>query len=1584
MPDPAYCYESSDKTYRSVKKNADKTYDLSKTHDINEIKKQSSDSKTIYYYPDCGRFKAFPEASKAAVIQLKQNQIDELFGLIEQLTTTLDVSDTVHGLTDIGDHLNTLKGHIEMYKSDTDEKVDKIIETNINNELNNNIKPKLTILSDRLKGWKAQMDDLKSRPDILSLTNEINTLTADLQNKNAHIQQLISAHNGDIQQKDAERKALIDAHNEEIKVLETQAAGYINDINDLKQEIATKQNQIDILNQQVADLTASQAPSDQLNILNNQIDTLQSQVQTLQQAVNVKQQDIGDLQQSLISKDQEINKLTSSVDSQKQQTNWTEGSLRQDIDDLHTEIDSKTAELQQLSAEKTIVEQNLNAVTKTLQDIQQKESEHLSTIQQLTQQNESLQQVIAKVTEQKQEVEQTLRGLQTSQSSEQTRLQEIIKELQPKISLYQDQLNALRQQEQQWKNEKQTLDNTISTLTEERTNLIAEREQLKQQGDTNTDGLNTLKARILKIDLKRKQVDSAKQDIETKLKQIEKYIEETSETINEKQQQIDEQQQKINEQQNKIKEQEQQVQALTKTIADKEQQINNINEAHKKEREELEKSTTFSASKLQKEYNELVEKYTNIDLKKKEIENQVHNLQEENRKLRENLDKKLVSETQFNKQKEELEELPKLRTSNSELQELYNKLSEEHNTLKQQLSNLTNDRDNVISGLHKQLDQLKAENENLKTQLTANQQSNNRINELEQQLGSLQAPASAHQECNEKPLQCIEKIAKQILGKSDQVSVHFKLSFQSLKKSIEALQLFASARLISTNDQIIGVKIVHANNNKFVISDLIAMSPSVKENELRLYPFSTENQIELKPLKIDTKTIRQDEQMYLSFLNSIPESFVTKQLGSANLITSVSSEFATIRQFWKDVDLEANIVTYTPSQDVTETIDAIRRELAPAQVTIDSVKAFLQRQKQENEQELKNTLKQLLQDLQIDLREIQQPLPSFDLEKCKENQYYNKEQGKQLLTLLNAKDSIIKQFQNKIDLLDTKSVSKELKSSYASRKKEIQTEYTRLKERIETFSNVYDSDELDLEKCKILAEHRRLYQDEQRNIESLFNIISDLSEDLLGAVRVYIRARDINSEEESERERFIAYNGKSVDFTEKDGNVTRFGPFSGVYPDGLTIADVYNGSKIVDEKTKQKINNENAPALRNTIRQVLSGYSIILFGYGLSGSGKTFSILGQSANNIFSKGILSFAIQDLLSQSNVVSIKLKHLFEEYYLEVNPTAITLLPKMIIYKSQTLKELIKAQFLKIGYNPDKHFNADNSLKDQIITFNSSIESRKDIDTSIDTFLKVLEAERLAKGRIKQTPNNKKSSRSHLYMVFEIKLKSSDGSESSGFLTFVDMAGREDPLAIRKYYYKPTIGLKGQDIHIDIGSLLSYENSISTPVQYNKFIKEAFIDKLKGEYIKTTDAENQTFLKELVTIFKEGFYINESINQLTYYFKKKLNSSYSIRDTKNKPTVLASFTADFVKNYNPSLNVTTPDTTQSLYEGKELTTSILSKGVWTFTIPILKFLDTGLQGVQNKPTKFVMMCNIRQTKPNKEQTRKTLEFAESIKSI
>mgnify|MGYP003862874467 CR=1 FL=1 len=70
-----------------------------------------------------------------------------------------------------------------------------------------------------------------------------------------------------------------------------------------------------------------------------------------------------------------------------------------------------------------------------------------------------------------------------------------------------------------------------------------------------------------------------------------------------------------------------------------------------------------------------------------------------------------------------------------------------------------------------------------------------------------------------------------------------------------------------------------------------------------------------------------------------------------------------------------------------------------------------------------------------------------------------------------------------------------------------------------------------------------------------------------------------------------------------------------------------------------------SPGLYSSFKQVENGYSIILFGYGISGTGKTRTLLGTKGI----PGVLHYGLDNL---QNVSNIKLKYLFEQYSNLVN--------------------------------------------------------------------------------------------------------------------------------------------------------------------------------------------------------------------------------------------------------------------------------------------------------------------------------------------
>jgi hypothetical protein len=465
--------------------------------------------------------------------------------------------------------------------------------------------------------------------------------------------------------------------------------------------------------------------------------------------------------------------------------------------------------------------------------------------------------------------------------------------------------------------------------------------------------------------------------------------------------------------------------------------------------------------------------------------------------------------------------------------------------------------------------------------------------------------------------------------------------------------------------------------------------------------------------------------------------------------------------------------------------------------------------------------------------------------------------------------------------------------------------------------------------CKELTNLLDYWNLNQNKYREQDKILTNIYEDLSGAIRVFVRIKPLIGNEQKMDTILI----EQVDNKKQklltigcvDSVKKTFGEFYGIFEDTYTNLDVYTGelesTKYNTSKTKVDLGSISSdsvsPGLYSSFSQVENGYSIVLFGYGISGSGKTLTLLGNKGV----PGVLHYGLDNL---QNVSNIKLKYLFEQYYNLVNINFNKLTGKIhnLINKVPQLKEFSK----------DETEIFKKEIPSYIDTNNLKIE---DIYSLTD----IIENYRKNNNRIKTTPNNPVSSRSHLYLVFEIEFKNG----KTGYITIVDMAGKESPLDLYNTFIDTT--------KTKLASIMA-----PAPVGGEEKISATMRQDLVDSYSP----------KSVFEILKESFYINESINHLIYYFNKKNYRQY--------PVALQSQNSE---KYDTLKYYIKPEE-----EEKTINTSNNC-----LMIPILKFLEN-LSNKNKKedewlPTKFITICNIRQEELYCEQTFKTLEFAQSIKS-
>lgn len=458
-------------------------------------------------------------------------------------------------------------------------------------------------------------------------------------------------------------------------------------------------------------------------------------------------------------------------------------------------------------------------------------------------------------------------------------------------------------------------------------------------------------------------------------------------------------------------------------------------------------------------------------------------------------------------------------------------------------------------------------------------------------------------------------------------------------------------------------------------------------------------------------------------------------------------------------------------------------------------------------------------------------------------------------------------------------------------------------------------------------------------------ILTNIYEDLSGAVRVYIKIKPlIGVEQKSKTVSIQAIQNKKqksivLDCTGVEGVVNKtkdvFGEFYGIFGETFRNIDVYSGEENTpsDQQNVLSVNvNELVessesinPGLWSTFKQVEDGYSIVLFGYGASGAGKTMTLLGNRGT----PGLIHYGLANL---EGVQKIKLKYLFEQYVsaFDINFGKMRGKIHNLINKVPVLSELkstAEERFL---------------VKDEGDMFGRRIPSTIEVNdlkvNDLFTLTDIIDKYRMEMGRIKKTPNNPTSSRSHLFFVFEITFNNG----KTGYVTLVDTAGRESPVEIFKTFIETS--------RTSLGSIMS-------PGGGEKLIEKYVRRGLDSTYTP----------KHIYEVLKEGFYINETINHLTYFFNKK---NYKTTDVQKQGENGAAYSVG------------------SYYVIPKTEEKDINENNNCLMIPILKFLDKissgGREGNgQFKPTKFIMMCMVRQEERYCDQTHETLEFAARIKS-
>jgi hypothetical protein len=269
-----------------------------------------------------------------------------------------------------------------------------------------------------------------------------------------------------------------------------------------------------------------------------------------------------------------------------------------------------------------------------------------------------------------------------------------------------------------------------------------------------------------------------------------------------------------------------------------------------------------------------------------------------------------------------------------------------------------------------------------------------------------------------------------------------------------------------------------------------------------------------------------------------------------------------------------------------------------------------------------------------------------------------------------------------------------------------------------------------------------LHIDFCESIEKINKNVLLRKSDLLNAVQVYIRI----SPHEYDKTNLSIVNAASAS-SDKCLKLSN----DKTYKDMIFYDTTFETNKQVFQGSLKEETVINS--IGESITKVSEGYSQVILAFGVSGSGKTFTLFGGD-NTTKTPGIYHLATARLKYLQAKLEIAT---FEEYVSDAGQA-------IVLTNSFQIADTLEKAGVKTTIDDfeDKKFN-----------------------------IKNITNHRVDKERIKPTPNNQESSRSHLYIV----IKCTFPSKVVGYLTIVDMAGLEDSHDI----YTKLIQLKEEDSDI-----------------------------------------------------------------------------------------------------------------------------------------------------------------------------------------
>jgi DNA repair exonuclease SbcCD ATPase subunit len=427
------------------------------------------------------------------------------------------------------------------------------------------------------------------------------------------------------------------------------------------------------------------------------------------------------------------------------------------------------------------------------------------------------------------------------------------------------------------------------------------------------------------------------------------------------------------------------------------------------------------------------------------------------------------------------------------------------------------------------------------------------------------------------------------------------------------------------------------------------------------------------------------------------------------------------------------------------------------------------------------------------------------------------------------------------------------------------------------------------------------------------------------------------------------------------------GPFYTVFEDGWSNESVYTGRLQDISSRTVDYSNMSGPddyikGMHSLFAQLASGYCLVVFGYGLSGSGKSYTLAGSTERG--EKGVIEIGMDRLRDQGARTSLALA--FELY---VDRKSGILKDEKLIGTIHLLHKDSKYADAFDDLMTDYESRLDKKVKDglplSIDETNWTSDHSRLSTLSVGALNDELEKYRRSKNRVAPTPLNPSSSRSHLFLVFRVEFPTG----KTGHLVVMDAAGKENPNTFLELF-------TGSKTFIKVSTVITAGASPNTLSGSSGWKPQ--------QNIAGTSKTEQFDASAVTQLIREGVYINESIHHIACFLKRKGGNAC---DSK-----LVTDPSDYDPNevfVNPSLEydrvrsggvIPINSACTRSDDGK---TTCIGPYCRIWMMEILNFLDKKLTNDPNAPTKFVMICNVRQDTVVVGETESTLAFADSVKS-